>query len=323
MVYFDNYFFPFCNDCEEESSNLMMISSISFMSRFAACLFFLPFTITASISQQVSGKLKLEQGKMLNITMQVKTSVIQQAGDQSIDFNVDATCNHSFKVTNNTEDNSTLHHQLQRIRFSFEGMGPKRSFDSNVEKDMNGPFGKPMKEMLEKTYDIIIDSNGITLMALPEKIQFAETDNQLAIISSLLKDVIDLVQPPLKGKGSFFNVLPEPATGQGGVWTASYENENGKFNEAYTLSDITDSTIIVDFAASSVTITKAMMMGTETTTTLNNKSTGKIILDKITGIIREKTMNTESSGTTESAFGNLPVTSKTMTIITVKPVHEQ
>jgi hypothetical protein len=301
----------------------MMISSISFMKRFLTFLFFLLFTITVSFGQYVSGKLKLEQGQILDITMQVKTSVIQQAGDQSIDFNVDATGNHSYKVTNSTEDNSTLHHQLQRIRFSFEGMGPKRSFDSNEEKDMNGPFSKPMKEMLEKTYDIIIDSNGITLMALPEKIQFAEMDNQMAIITSLLKDVIDLVQPPQKGKSSFFKVLPDTATGKGGTWTESYENENGKFNAAYALSDITDSTIVVDFAASSVTITKATMMGTETTTTMNNKSTGKIILDKITGIIREKTMNTESNGTTESAFGNLPVTSKTTTTIMVKPVNKE
>ncbi len=291
------------------------------MRRFVASFFFLLFSITATFSQAISGKLKLDQGQILDITMQVKTSVVQQAGDQSIDFNVDATGNHFYKVTNSTEDNSTLHHQLQRIRFSFEGMGPKRTFDSNEEKDMNGPFGKPIKEMLEKTYEIIVDSNGITLMTLPEKIQFAEMDNQMAIISSLLKDVMEIVQPPQKGKASFFKVLPDSATGKGSTWTESWENENGKFDAAYALSDITDSTIIVDFAASSVTITKAMMMGTEISTTMNNKSTGKIILDKITRIIREKTMNTESRGTSESAFGNLPVTSKTTTIISVKPVQ--
>ena len=54
-----------------------------------------------------------------------------------------------------------------------------------------------------------------------------------------------------------------------------------KLEAAYTISDINDSTIVVDFAANSVTVTKAEMMGTETTTTMNNKSTGKIILDKL------------------------------------------
>lgn len=285
-----------------------------------ALLFFLFFNYSTSFGQQVSGKIKMEQGQKFDITMQVKTSVVQQAGGQSIDFNVDATGNHSYKVTNATEENSTLHHELQRVRFSFEGMGPRRSFDSNEEKDLKGPFGKPMKEMLEKSYDIIIDTNGKTLMAFPEKVKFAEMDNQMAIISSLLKDVMDLVQPPLKDNNSFFKVLPDTAIGKGGTWSESNTTANGKYNTAYSLSEITDSTIIIDFAGSSVTVSKAVMMGSETTTTMNNKSTGKIILDKTTKIIREKTTITESSGATESSFGNLPVTSKTSTTITVRPI---
>ena len=98
-----------------------------------------------------------------------------------------------------------------------------------------------------------------------------------------------------------------------------HEN-SGKLEAAYTIADINDSTIVVDFAENSITVTKAEMMGSETTTTMNNKSTGKIILDRATGIMREKTINTESNGNTEAPFGTLPVTSKTTTVITVKPV---
>jgi Family of unknown function (DUF6263) len=296
-----------------------MIQFISYMRHTASIFLFLFFSIPSAFCQQVSGKIKMEQGQIYDISMQVKTSVAQQAGGQSIDFNVDATGYHSFKVTNATDDNNTLHHQIQRLKFSFEGMGPKRSFDSNEEKDLNGTFGKPIKEMLEKSYDIIIDTNGKTLMAFPEKIKFAEMDNQMAIISNLLKDVLDLVQPPLKENNSFFKVLPDTIVGKGGTWSESDSTANGRYNTAYSLSEITDSTIIIDFAGSSVTVSKAVMMGSETTTTMNNKSTGKIILDKTTKIIREKMINTESSGSTETSFGNLPVTSKTSTTITVSP----
>ena len=52
---------------------------------------------------------------------------------------------------------------------------------------------------------------------------------------------------------------------------------------------------------------------------MNNKTTGKIILDKATGIIRQKTSTTDSNGSTEAMGGTLPVTSKTTTVITVKP----
>ena len=133
----------------------------------------------------------------------------------------------------------------------------------------------------------------------------------MAIINSLLKDIIDLVHPPQKDKASFFKVLPDNEVGKGDAWTISSQTDNGKIDAAYAIADINDTTVVIDFAANSVTVTKAEMMGSETTTTMNNKSTGKIILDRLTGLIREKTVNTESAGNTESSFGNLPVTSKT------------
>ena len=289
------------------------------MKQFITLLYFIGISSLA-ISQKVSGKLKFEQGQAFEIKIQVKNNITQQAMGQSIDFNVDASGNHSYKVTNATEENNTLNHQVQRITFAFDGMGQKRNFDSNEEKDLNGQFGKPIKDLLSKKYDIIIDPNGKTLMALPEKVQLAETDSRLAIVTTMLKDVLDIVQPPQKGKNSFFKVLPETETGKGETWTESSITENGKFDAAYTISDINDSTIVVDFAATSLTISKAEMMGSEMTTNMTNKSTGKIIVDRATGIIKEKTITTDSNGTTESSFGTMPVTSKTTTIITVKPV---
>ncbi len=236
--------------------------------------------ITAN-AQLIQPKLKFEQGQTIQVNLQLKTTIAQQAMGQSIDFNVEANADHSFLVTNTTEDNSTLKHSVDHVAFSFDGMGQKRKFDSKEEKDLNGNFGKPVKEVLEKKYDMVIDNNGNTMMAIPEKIVLANDDPRMAIITSMLKDVFDLVQPPKKGSGSFFKVLPDSGSSKGKAWTESYPLSNGLFNAAYTISDITDSTIVVDFASNSVTTTKAEMMGGETTTNMNNKSTGKIIIDRL------------------------------------------
>lgn len=286
--------------------------------------FFCFLAITSiGFSQKVTGKLKFEQGQTLEVTMTVKSTISQQAMGQAIDFKVDASSKHSYKVTNITEDNSTLNHQVQRIAFSFDGMGTKMGFDPDKEKDLNGPFGKTVKDMLEKKYDIIIDPAGKVMMAMPEKVELSKADSRMAMITTMLKDVLDLVQPPQKGKPSFFKVLPDGEGGKGDTWTTSYPANGGKVDAGYTIADINDTTIVVDFAENSVTISKAEMMGSETTTTMNNKSTGKIILDRVTGILREKTITTESNGNTEAAFGTLPVTSKTTTVITVNPVAEK
>jgi hypothetical protein len=293
--------------------NILMIMKIIRPAVVAAI--FLP---CITIAQTVPAKLVFAKGEAIDITMEVKSTISQQAMGQTIDFTIDATGNHWYKVTNTTDENTTLNHQVQSIAFSFDGMGQKMKFDSNTEKDMNGQFGKPVKELLGKKYDIIIDSTGNTLMAIPEKIALTETDSRLAIISNLIKDVTAVVQPPLKGSASFFKLLPASGAVKGGTWTETSDAEPEKNFTNYTLADITDSTFVIDFTAGSVTVTTAEMMGNTTTTTLNNKSTGKITVDKATGIMKEKTVTTESTGNTEATFGTLPVTSKTSIVIKVK-----
>jgi Family of unknown function (DUF6263) len=269
--------------------------------------------------QTVSGKLTFEQGRTFNIQMEIKTSIAQQAGGQAIDFTVDGLVLHSYKVTNATGENTTLQHKANKIGFIFDGMGQKRSFDSENEKDMNGPFGETVKNILSKSFHMIIDRNGKALTIQPEKFEPVKADERLTTVLTMLKDLTGVVYPPKKGEASFFKIFPDKLINRGESWTESGQNENGKFSNEYTLIEITDSTIIVDFKGTAVTATKSTMMGMETSTTMNNTSTGKIILDKTTGIIKEKTINTESNGNTEAMGGTMPVTSKTTITIYVKP----
>ena len=281
---------------------------------------FLSFLVVSSFTfaQTVSGKLKFEQGQVFSIEMKTKSTISQQAMGQAIDFTVDATANHSFTATNVTDDNTTLRHDVQKINFAFDGMGQKQKFDSDNEKDMKGSFGKPIKDMLEKKYDIIIDPSGNVKMAFPEKITLGEGDSRMAIITNMLKSVTNLVQPPQKGTASFFNVLPDTVSSVGNTWKTTALENGGSSETEYKIAQINDTTIVIDFTENSNSESKAEMMGNPTTTRLKNKSTGKIILDRATNIVQEKNFITESTGSTETSFGDLPVTSKTTTTIVVK-----
>jgi hypothetical protein len=289
------------------------------MKKIVFIIFIALFSSVTGFSQKVSGKLIFQQGQTIGIKMELKTTVSQEAGGQAIDFTANGTAMHSYKVTNATDDNSTLHHDVKRIIFNFDGMGQKRSFDSENKKDLDGFFGPPVKDILSKSYDMIVDPTGKVLMIKPEKIDLAKTDNRLEIVLNMLKDVTNVVYPPKKNEASFFKVLPATTVGLNESWTESGEDANGKFTTIYTLSALTDSTMIADFKGNSVTSVKGEMMGMQTSTTMNNAYTGKVILDKATGIMREKTITTISNGTTEAMGGTMPVTSKTTIVITVKP----
>jgi len=279
------------------------------------------FIVSSAMGQKASGKLKFEQGQNLEVNMNVKTSFAQEAMGQAIDFHVNGSAVHNYKVTNATEDNSTLRHEMKRINFQFDGMGQKVSFDSDIQKDMDGRMGKPMKDLLEKKYDAIIDPNGKVLMVNPEKFAPGTIDDRMRIVMDMLQEMLGVVEPPKKGEGSFFRVLPENEAAIGESWSESGETEKGPFTNTYTLAGINDSTVVVNFTGTSTITRKADMMGMETTTTLNNKTTGTIILDKTSTIVRQKNLVTETNGSTQVMGNSLPVTSKTTTVINVKPVQ--
>jgi uncharacterized protein with beta-barrel porin domain len=143
----------------------------------------------------------------------------------------------------------------------------------------------------------------------------------MPIVTNMLRDVLDIANPPQKGEASFFRIFPREKINTGDTWSDSLKTESVRSTTNYRITAINDTAILVDVTENSVTTTKADLMGTPTVTTLNNKSTGKIIVNKATGIIREKIMTTESSGSTAVKGGSLPVTSKIVSTVTVKPIQ--
>jgi hypothetical protein len=238
----------------------------------------------------VTGKLIFDQGQILAVTTHVKSIVSQEAMGNAIDFNVEGTSSHQFAVTNATADNATLHHNVQNVSFRFDGMGQDRTFNSGNQKDLDGLFGPPVKDILSKSYDIIVDPAGKVLLAKPEKIELAKSDDRLAIVFNMLRDITDVVYPPKKSGSSLFRVLPDSAVSIGDKWTEATESETGKTFTEYTLSAINDSLIVVDIKGKSSSITKAEMMGMPTTSTMSTNYKGTITLDKQRASCGKKTL---------------------------------
>ncbi|MEO5564848.1 MAG: DUF6263 family protein, partial [Chitinophagaceae bacterium] len=277
------------------------------------------FAISTSLcAQKVSGKLRFEQGQTITISMEVKNNIAQQAGAQAINFLANGSAVHRYQVTNLTNNSTTLHHELQKLSFQFEGMGQKRAFNSENEEDRKGQFGPLFEEILSKKFDITIDSTGKTITAVPDKIQLTKPDVKLVTITDMLKDLTQLVYPNKKGTGSFFYVIPAGEKSAGDSWTETTDTDNEKSTTVNTLSAITDSTIVIDFKTTSSAIIKSEVMGRQTKTNLNNITTGKITLDRNTHLIKEKTSIMDSNGTTEAMGGMVPISGKTTISILVK-----
>lgn len=275
----------------------------------------------------------LEKGQIILVRTEMNNNSFQTAGAQVINFKVNGTAIHRYTVTNVTSDQTTLHHEMLEILFSFEGMGQKKNFDSKNEEDMKGPFGAYFKDLLSRVYDIIIDTNGQTRSWSAYADPTPKPDDNIITIIDMLKPLTQLASlssvpatstSPLPNNG-FFSILPvdpfphspELKYVPSKTWEYSVDGENEKSKTIYTLISFTDSTILVDFLRIGTTHFKSERMGRITSTNLNIEEKGKIIADRKTGILKELTSTTDSNGTTEAMGGTVPVNGKISLITSV------
>lgn len=261
--------------------------------------------------QKVSAKLRFTPGDSISVKIELKATVTQQAMGNAISFDTDASALYRYLVLDANNIQSRLRHEGQRIVFSFDGMGRKYSFDSDRPADIQGQFGEPVKEILARKFDMVIDEYGHVLSTQPDSLAPLRASEQLETMMGVMRDLSDLVSPPRKLGASLFGVLPKREIEPGDTWTDSLAGNTGEIKTSYMLTGVTDSTLLIDFTSVGQSVTSTMLMGRETVTTLSSTGTGKIVVDRKTGMLKEKIQNTDYSGAMEAMGNSTPLTSKT------------
>jgi hypothetical protein len=281
--------------------------------RLIATLSLILITITTQ-AQKVNGKLLFQPGQVLTVNLKSTSINLISAMGQEIELKSEAIADHQFKVTNTTDESHTLSHEINRIRLMSEGMGNNINFDSQNEKDLNGQFGAPVKELLGKKYSLVIDGSGNTMAAMN---QGNAANSEPGMLAQMLGNITEITESPKPGEASFFKVLPATEVGMGDGWTNTIDRNGSKVEEAYSIAEINDNFILINYLANSATSTKGENMGMEFTINVKNKTEGKITVDRKSGIIKEKSFKTTSTGTASTSFGEIPVNTTTTSVITI------
>ena len=275
--------------------------------------FFLPLLLVAGLSvqaQKVSNKLQFQKGQKLEVTTQVASVATQEMMGQTMDINVAATLNHSYDVEDVTPAGAVIEHKVKRLQLSFEGMGQSQKFDSENESDMQSDIGKAAEKSIKNKYTMTVDANGkvVSVKADDDNPNTAGNagGDMMGQMLSQLSLGLDL---PKVGEGTPFKVLPEQEMAKGGSWTDSLTNGDKGFNK-YTISDVTANEVVIDVAGESASVKEQEAQGMQMTISMNNKMMGKIVLDKKTGLLKQRTLTTEGSGVVDVAGQSIPITNK-------------
>lgn len=278
-----------------------------------ACVF-----LTLSVAaQKVSNKISFQKGQKLEMVSKVNTVVSMEMMGQAIDTKIDATVTRSFDVADASANGATIEHKVKRVQTNIDvPMQGTQSFDSEKESDMQGESGKAMEKALKNKYTMTVDNTGkITAVKAdddnPNKNPDANDD-----MGGMMAQFAAGFDLPKIGDKSEFAVLPNRELSKGETWT----DTANKVKSVYTVSDVTATDVVIDYTEEGSTSRKQDAMGQEITINSKDKTTGKIILDRKSGIMKERTSTMSSEGTMEMGGQSMPMNTKATRTVTVKPV---
>jgi len=269
-------------------------------------------------SQTVSNKLNFQKGQKLEVITQMNRNSQSEFMGQSMNTGMTSSFVSTFEVNDVTGAGATIEGKTKRIKVDITSPMQNMNFDSDNESDLKGQMGKMMEKPLKTKFTMVVDATGKVTSVLEEKEKNKTSQDDAGMLGMMMGGTNMNTGIPKVGDPSIFKVLPEKDLKVGESWVNESKDEGGTMKTTYTLSGVTDSEIQIDFIDESTLTTKQNMMGQDANLEVKAKSNGKIILNKATGLLKQKTMVTESEEEIKVAGQSIPSKTKMTTTLTVK-----
>ena len=274
--------------------------------------------ITALNSSAQNGNtLSFPKGQKLEMTAQTKAVITQQVMGQSMDMNVNSIIVRSFDIEEVKNGTARIEHKIKKLQFDFDAMGQAQTFDSDKPEDMKSEIGKSLEKSIKNKYSMSVDPTGKIISVKadddnPNK--EAESEDMMANVMGQFAEGLEV---PKSGDIISLKVATSGDFAKGKTWTDSLSGgESGTVK--YTVSNVSTNEVLIDYVSEGTTKKKQEVgAGMEMDVNLKNKTTGIITLDKKTGLLKKRTVDSQGSGTMEVMGQSIPMKSKITGTITV------
>lgn len=272
-------------------------------------LFFVfAFTALAVSAQTGANKLVFQKGQTVEVTTNVNIALQSPMGEMPMTMvSVD------HYLVNDVSPNAIQLSRLpKKLTGSYTLMGQEGKIDSDDPKTLENPMMQPLKELLKKQ-EFTIDDYG-TVLAMKGEAKKSEAESGMG--GMMMPGLGDLM--PAAGQPSVFKVLPAKQINKGDAWTDSSATPSGNSSTTYTVKDIVDNDIQLAFTGESSSKGTQSMMGQSVDMATSNKTEGAVVVDKATGLLKQRTSTTSNDSVMNLMGNEMKMTSKVMAVTTVK-----
>ena len=277
----------------------------------AICL----FSVTAS-AQTASGKLMLAKGQKIQIDNNIKSVINQEMMGQSMEITIDANMVHQVEVKDKKTSSYLLSSTLTKLTTNGSAMGQDMKFDSDKKEDLESETGKALKDQLNVTREVELNDNAKVINAVKKEPKAPSATPQLM---DMVNNVTGGDADESNGANAAFEVVPAGKKA-GDTWSDSTITGDIKTYRNYTLKEVNGNNGTVLLTGKQTTKKKMEQQGMEINISMEAKLSGEGIVDMTTGLLKQRTMVMDGTGSAEVMGQTIPVTTKITTTTTVKTI---
>lgn len=279
-----------------------------------AFLAFTLFSTLAAFGQKASSKLSFRKGQQLEVVTNMNISAESMMGPSSGSITIADT----YTVNDAKANAFTLVKVPKQVKMDFRLGSQEMKLDSDNPQDLDGMLGQPVKDIMRQKPEFTIDATGKIIAVKKEEKEKNEEESSAGMMGMMLPGMDLASAVPQAGNPSFFQVLPNREVSVGDAWTDSLKNEDNVNVTTYKVKDINDKEIVLDYSGEGKTVTTKEAMGMKVDVNADNRTSGSIVIDKATGIIKQKTSTNTTETTMNLGGREMTSTIKTTAVTNVK-----
>jgi Family of unknown function (DUF6263) len=242
--------------------------------------------------------LSLENGKEIKISTALIINGETPGGGETKNETNTTTI---IKVTSQDDKTYKANSTITRLVTNGEAMGQEMKFDSDKKDDMDSEMGQMMGANINKPSEISID----------------KADGKITELTKKENESGGMMGTGAKGADAAFFIIPAGKK-IGDKWTTNSETDGLKSIKNYEWQSTKDGIATILCNSTTKGTTTKETRGMQMEMTVDTKTTGTILSDVKTGLVKKSIQNAETTGNMEVMGQSIPLNSKMSSTITVE-----
>lgn len=252
-------------------------------------------------AQNTKGKLALQKGQKIQLNNTINSVTTLELMGQSMEMTSDAYVENKVEVKDKKPAAFLIGSTFTKMTINGSAMGQTFSFDSDKKEDReNNEIGKKLSEFLDKETQMEINEDGTATEVATDS-----SKNEAADAMGGIAGGVDFT----KLAAEAFVALPSGVK-KGYTWSDSLILDGIKTYRDYNVTEVEKNVATVSLTGTQTTNKTVQQMGAEVQVSLTSKLSGQFKVDTNSGVVLEKNLLSEGSGTADAMGQSIPITSK-------------